>query len=217
MTPKLQIGKLIKWNDERGFGFIQVSPNQPQIFIHISALKNSKRRPKVGDKIRYSISHENGKVRACHASIVGVKLENKRQSSASTSRRSKTERYRVPWLGVALLSIFPFFGSIQLLNKSGVFAPLIVYPLLSLITFKLYAEDKSRARQKRWRIPENTLHLSELAGGWLGGFIAQRQLHHKSRKRSYQIIFWAIVVIHQAIWIDYVFLGGMILGDLLNS
>ncbi len=216
MTSKLQIGKLIKWNDERGFGFIQVNPNQPQIFIHISALKKSKRRPKVGDKIQYSITHKNGKVRACHASIVGVKLEKKRQSSASTSRRSKTKRYRIPWLQVALLSIVPLLGSIQLLNKSGIFAPLIIYPLLSLITFKLYAEDKSRAQQKRWRIPENTLHLSEIAGGWLGGFIAQRRLRHKSVKRSYQIKFWVIVIIHQAIWIDYVFLEHLILENLLN-
>ncbi len=216
MTSKRQIGKLIKWNDERGFGFIQVNSRQPQIFIHISALKDSKRRPQVGDNIQYSITHKKGKIRACHASIVGVNVQKKIPSSPSKKRPSKSKRRPIPWLEVALLSIVPILGSIELLNSSGIFAPFLVYPLMSLVTFKLYAEDKSRAQQKQWRIPENTLHLSELAGGWLGGFIAQRRLRHKSIKQSYQITFWAIVILHQAIWIDYVFLGGVTLKNLLN-
>ncbi len=77
---------------------------------------------------------------------------------------------------------------------------------MSLVTFKLYAEDKSRAQQKQWRIPENILHLSELAGGWLGGIIAQRRLRHKSVKRSYQITFWGIVILHQAIGLGVIVL-----------
>lgn len=217
MTSQKQIGKLIKWNDERGFGFIQVKSGQPQIFLHISALNDSKRRPKVGDKIQYSITHKKGKIRACNASIVGLKVEKKSPSAASPSRRSQPPKhYRIPWLEVGLLSIVPLLGSIQLLDNRDIFAPFLMYPLMSLVTFKLYAEDKSRAQQKRWRIPENTLHLSELAGGWLGGFIAQRRLRHKSRKRSYQITFWGIVVLHQTLWIDYVFLRSTIWETIFN-
>ena len=209
MTSKVQIGKLIKWNDERGFGFIEVNPNQPQIFIHISALKDSKRRPEIGDKIQYSITHKNGKIRACRASIVGVNVNKKIPASPSKSnsksKRAKNKRRPLPWIGIVLLSIVPLLGSIVLLNNRGIFAPLLVYPLMSLVTFKLYAEDKTRAQQKRWRIPENTLHLSELAGGWLGGFIAQRRLRHKCVKRSYQITFWGIVIIHQGTWLSWIF------------
>ncbi|WP_159786905.1 cold shock and DUF1294 domain-containing protein [Sodalinema gerasimenkoae] len=206
MTSKLQIGRLIKWNDERGFGFIQGNPSQPQVFIHISALKKTKRRPKVGDEIQYSITHKKGKIRACDASILGATSQNTPPRSPAPLRHSQSKRPPVPWLQVALVSIVPLLGSLQLLTHSGIFAPLIVYPLMSLVTFKLYAEDKSRAQQKQWRIPENILHLSELAGGWLGGIIAQRRLRHKSVKRSYQITFWGIVILHQAIGLGVIVL-----------
>jgi len=210
LTSKVQIGKLIKWNDERGFGFIEVNPNQPQIFIHISALKDSKRRPEIGDKIQYSITHKNGKIRACRASIVGVKVKKKIPASPSKSnsksKRAKNKRRPIPWSGIVLLSIVPLLGSIVLLNNRGIFAPLLVYSFMSLLTFKLYAEDKLRAQQKQWRIPEKILHLTELAGGWLGGVIAQRRLRHKCVKRSYQITFWGIVILHQGTWLGWMFL-----------
>ncbi|MGB7439460.1 MAG: DUF1294 domain-containing protein [Coleofasciculaceae cyanobacterium] len=87
-----------------------------------------------------------------------------------------------------------------------------LYPLMSLVTFALYADDKSRAKQKKWRTSENTLHLCELAGGWLGGFIAQRQIRHKSSKSSYQIVFWGIVIIHYIAWLYWLFLDETLIG-----
>lgn len=85
--------------------------------------------------------------------------------------------------------------------------PLLLYPVLSLLAYALYGDDKSRAKRKAWRISEQTLHLCELAGGWMGGFIAQRILRHKSQKESYQAAFWAIVIIHYIAWLLWLFLG----------
>jgi uncharacterized membrane protein YsdA (DUF1294 family) len=79
--------------------------------------------------------------------------------------------------------------------------PLILYAGMSLITFNLYADDKYRANHKQWRTSEKTLHLFELFGGWVGGFVAQKMLRHKNIKKSYQIEFWLVVVIHYAFWI----------------
>jgi len=79
---------------------------------------------------------------------------------------------------------------------------------MSLVTYALYADDKSRAKRKDWRTSEQKLHLCELAGGWLGGFIAQRILRHKGQKESYQVTFWAIVIIHYVVWLFWLFLGG---------
>jgi uncharacterized membrane protein YsdA (DUF1294 family) len=81
--------------------------------------------------------------------------------------------------------------------------PLILYPVMSVLTFALYADDKSRAKRGAWRTSEQTLHLCELAGGWIGGFIAQRKLRHKSIKSSYQIVFWAIVALHLIFWLGW--------------
>nr|WP_223257374.1 DUF1294 domain-containing protein [Phormidesmis priestleyi] len=78
---------------------------------------------------------------------------------------------------------------------------------MSLVTYALYAKDKSRAQRRQWRTPEQTLHLCELAGGWLGGFIAQRMLRHKSQKASYQTKFWTIVAVHHIAWLVWLVWG----------
>ena len=73
---------------------------------------------------------------------------------------------------------------------------------LSLWTFFLYRADRRRAMSAQWRIPESTLHLFELAGGWPGAFVAQRALRHKTAKASYQFVFWTIILLHQGLAID---------------
>jgi uncharacterized membrane protein YsdA (DUF1294 family) len=88
---------------------------------------------------------------------------------------------------------------------------------MSVITFALYANDQARAKQNQWRIPENSLHLVELMGGWLGGYIAQRVIRHKNKKISYQLVFWAIIVIHLALWLDWFVSGGTLSNLLFNG
>jgi uncharacterized membrane protein YsdA (DUF1294 family) len=120
-------------------------------------------------------------------------------------------------LEMLLLSILPLIGSIHFAWTTANLIPLILYPAMSLLTFGLYADDKSRAKRGVWRISEQTLHLCELAGGWLGGFVAQRRLRHKSIKGSYQVVFWAIVSLHIAFWLDWLFFGGSLIKVFLGS
>jgi len=70
---------------------------------------------------------------------------------------------------------------------------LVWYIAASVITFVAYALDKRAARRGMWRTPEGTLHVLSLVGGWPGALVAQRVLHHKSRKGSFQALFWATV------------------------
>ena len=65
------------------------------------------------------------------------------------------------------------------------------------ITYFLYASDKRSAQRAAWRVPEATLHLCELAGGWPGAFIAQQHLRHKNAKLGFQCVFWLIVGAYQ--------------------
>lgn len=69
----------------------------------------------------------------------------------------------------------------------------VFYLILSVVTFIIYAFDKSAAEQHRWRIQEKTLHLLSLLGGWPGAWIAQRMLRHKTQKLPFQIVYWATV------------------------
>lgn len=67
---------------------------------------------------------------------------------------------------------------------------------LSVITFIVYAIDKSAARRRGPRTPERTLHLLALAGGWPGALLAQRWLRHKSAKASFRRVFWVTVAVN---------------------
>jgi len=209
MKPVLHKGQLTKWKDDRGFGFIQPSGSNQEVFIHISAFQNLNCRPEVGDVISYQLAlDKDGKVRACHASLEESTSKLISNSSSSTKPIKYTSKPGVKSSSVSrtlLLSVIPVLGSIHFAITTGNPIPLIVYPVMSVITFALYADDKSRAKQKRWRVSESKLHLCEFMGGWLGGFIGQWKLHHKSSKVSYQFVFWLIVIIHIGFWLVWLF------------
>ncbi|MEK9952356.1 MAG: DUF1294 domain-containing protein [Curvibacter sp.] len=71
-----------------------------------------------------------------------------------------------------------------------------VYLLMSLCTYAVYAADKRAAQQGRQRVPERTLHLLALLGGWPGAWLAQRRLRHKTRKTGFLLVFWLTVLGH---------------------
>jgi len=69
-----------------------------------------------------------------------------------------------------------------------------VYIFFSAATFLVYAKDKSAAGSNRQRTPEATLHFWAFIGGWPGALLAQHFLRHKSRKASFQRVFWVTVL-----------------------
>jgi uncharacterized membrane protein YsdA (DUF1294 family) len=75
--------------------------------------------------------------------------------------------------------------------------------LVSAVTYLVYRHDKRRAQSGGWRIPESTLHLLEMVGGWPGAFLAQRALRHKISKVSYQVVFWMIITLYEFISFDF--------------
>jgi uncharacterized membrane protein YsdA (DUF1294 family)/cold shock CspA family protein len=206
MPTSLYSGKLKKWNDERGFGFIQPVDGSPEVFLHISEVKDATRRPQENDTIHYhSVVESDGKLRARNAFILGAR--NKSTFLSSSNKPSSSITSSLPIIEVILLSLLPLIGAIHFTWTTRNPLPLVLYPAMSLVTYALYADDKSRAKRKDWRTSEQTLHLCEIAGGWLGGFIAQRILRHKNQKASYQVAFWAIVVIHYMVWLFWLFSG----------
>lgn len=107
-----------------------------------------------------------------------------------------------------LLCGMPLYGVIALGLRGGSWPAIAAYPLLSLAAFALYGYDKKQARDQGQRVPEKVLHAAEVAGGWPGALVAQQVFRHKTRKVSYQLVFWLIVAVHQLFWIDRVLLGG---------
>lgn len=68
--------------------------------------------------------------------------------------------------------------------------------LINLISFLAFAIDKSKARRKKWRIPEKTLMLLTVIGGSLGGFIGMYTMRHKTHKKKFTIVIPAVMILH---------------------
>ena len=78
-------GKLIRWNEDRGFGFIKSPKVKGDIFIHISELRTMSRRPLVNDIIFFDLATEKGgKNKAINALIEGVTAK---QTQGKTKRQ----------------------------------------------------------------------------------------------------------------------------------
>ncbi|TDV72391.1 DUF1294 domain-containing protein [Pseudomonas sp. LP_7_YM] len=129
---------------------------------------------------------------------------------------SDTDRRPVRFLKLKLgllllLCALPVYGLIATGLGAGSWLPSAIYPLMSLLTFALYGYDKKQARHKGQRTPEKILHAAELLGGWPGALVGQQVFRHKTRKLSYQWVFWLIVMLHELFWIDRVLMGGTFL------
>lgn len=79
---------------------------------------------------------------------------------------------------------------------------------VNAVTFALYIFDKRQSRRRGFRVPERTLHFFSLVGGSPGAFLGQRLLRHKTRKGSFQLVFWVLVVVQLGfvgwvIWLTY--------------
>ncbi|MFY1668146.1 DUF1294 domain-containing protein [Pseudomonas sp. Pseu.R1] len=129
------------------------------------------------------------------------------------SAQSRSEKTSVRFLKFKLavlivLCALPVYGVIAYALRGGSWLALAVYPVMSLLAFGLYGHDKKQARLQGARTPEKLLHGLEVLGGWPGALLAQQVFRHKTRKVSYQLMFWLIVSLHELYWLDRVLLGG---------
>lgn len=206
----MQEGELKRWDDARGFGFIRVGSNRPDVYIHISAFPPGM-RPQVGDRILYDwVTQATGKgPRAGEAVVKGRSAVASSDSTQPRGRVAGKPRRRrdlgvqsLRWSPEVILVLslagFCLIGAATVLPHSPI--PLLLYLVASTLAFILYGKDKYRAIQGTWRISEGTLHLVEAIGGWPGAFLAQRMMRHKTLKQSYQATFWLIVTGHVGIW-----------------
>ena len=179
-----QRGKISNWNDARGFGFVFPEDGGERVFLHIKAFEKKHRRPIGEESVTYEVRHdERNRPQAANVRYAGV--------SAIPSGT---------WPAALIaVSFIAFIAMMAFLHRAPAWA-VFVYAGVSLVTFFDYRADKRKAERKQWRTPEATLHLLELLGGWPGALVAQQVLRHKSRKTSFQIVFWSIVMAHLALW-----------------
>jgi cold shock CspA family protein len=98
-------GKLAKWNDDRGFGFISPTHGGEEIFAHISAFPNDVQRPKIGEPVSFEVEiDKSGKKKAIAISYHARAKVSRHNKSGSRSRREKPGLVRrlLPLLVVVL-------------------------------------------------------------------------------------------------------------------
>jgi uncharacterized membrane protein YsdA (DUF1294 family)/cold shock CspA family protein len=179
-------GKLVTWNDEKGYGFIAPFSGAAQVFIHARAFGNRTRRPELDDVVTYTLSKDKqGRPRAMNATLAGA------------NRPPRTERRSSAWdILIAAIFLSAVGAAVFVVNLPP--AIFVIYLAAGVVTFIAYAIDKSAARKGRWRTKEGTLHLLSLLGGWPGALVAQSVLRHKSRKQPFRMIFWLTVILNCA-------------------
>jgi uncharacterized membrane protein YsdA (DUF1294 family)/cold shock CspA family protein len=175
--------RIVEWNQEKNYGFLR--HKKDWVFLHIRDFAEHHKPPEVGDWIQFTLgADDRGRTRATNAVHLhdGGKLD---------------------WADLVVLLVLLSLPTVAALHVGLPFLRIALYGLtITGITYLLYAHDKTRARSRRHRISESTLHFFELIGGWPGAFLAQRRLRHKCAKTGYQIAFWLIVLAYQCAAVD---------------
>jgi uncharacterized membrane protein YsdA (DUF1294 family)/cold shock CspA family protein len=185
-------GTVISWKTEQGYGFVKNPAGGPDLFLHINDIQG-KLVPSPGDRVRFKLRQDGqGKLSVYRAQVI--------RFSALTT---------MDWSVTALVVVAPFVFSLFTVSRSAI--PLILYSSMSVLCFFMIRDDKCRAEQGRWRIPDDSIHLAQLLWGWPGSLLAQKIYFHKARKKSFQGTLHFFVFIHLIFWADYLMLNHLLL------
>lgn len=186
-------GRLVNWNDDRGFGFITPSEGGPDVFVHASAFVKEGRHIEIGHEYEFDIeTGKDGRPKAKR--IVTVVAEKRRPSLLSTILDRGPRFLVIP----AFLFIVVAIATVKSVPASW----LIVYGVASVACFAGYGLDKRAAHRKEWRVSETILILLGLVGGWPGAIIAQEVFRHKTQKVAFRTLFWMSVAINMAAFVQ---------------
>ena len=177
-------GTITSWNDEKGFGFITPEAGGRQVFVHISAFRRRRRRPTINQSVTFVMGADaTGRPRAQNVTRSGIPI------SAFLLAPVRT----LPFLVTAGALVLVAFAAHAARIPWHLF---FAYMALSIVSFVLYGADKRAAKRESWRTPEAHLHLVAMLGGWPGALVAQRIFRHKTRKVSFQVVFWITVLLN---------------------
>lgn len=196
-------GTLIRWEKERGFGFIRSPDTSADVFVHLRDFMDRRTMPQVGMTLDFEEIHMGSKgPRAVAVQLAGAVRQRARQTSPARKPHKRSGRGTEPATTSSslpmVLILTAYLSLIGYGMWNGRIPPMILglWTVLNLLAFFVYKFDKNAAETGRWRTAESTLHLISLLGGWLGAWCAQRLFRHKIRKTSFMVRYWITVFAH---------------------
>ncbi len=74
--------------------------------------------------------------------------------------------------------------------------PVVMWFLLAnVLTLAIYGIDKTAARKTWRRVPESTLLVFGVVGGWPGAIVGQQLFRHKTQKQPFKTYFIVSVIV----------------------
>jgi uncharacterized membrane protein YsdA (DUF1294 family)/cold shock CspA family protein len=194
---KRRQGRLIRWEDDRGFGFIEADDTSGHLFVHIKQIRAIATRPLPGDRVTFSTGQgRDGRPSAIDVVIDGANPLDRsvlRRGEPVAPRQAMPQRLALRLVAAAVLITIVVAAIVmrRLPNWTA-----IVYLGAGVASICAYWIDKDAAESGGWRTREKTLHTIDLFGGIAGGLVAQALLRHKTSKPGFAAITTAILLIH---------------------
>ena len=194
-------GTIANFDNKRKFGFIQFDNKNRQIFFHVSRFKAG-RNPNIGEQVLFDIGQDKqGRPVAINiqeAQFVAQKQQERKQKQQAYKAYQERQEQKHGQLNLLCgVSVVYLLILAIVLLMSGLSLKLLgVYFIMGIVSFFIYYQDKVKAQNNQWRIPENTLHTIDVLGGWIGATLAHKLLNHKATKADFRVVFYITVALN---------------------
>jgi len=191
--PREERGRVLQWDAVKGLGFIAPDQGGERLLLRRADLAGRLRfrAPALGESVRFRRAASGpGRERAVQVQPLQA------PAPAAAPARQQAPASRSPrQLASTRLLVIPLFalvlGGIHLAWPLPRPVPML-YSSLSMALFVVYGIDKWSARRGGGRVPEGTLHLLALLGGWPGALLGQQVFAHKISKPAFLRWTWAM-------------------------
>lgn len=194
-------GKIIKYDNQKKFGFIKTNNNK-DIFFHIREFR-PRREPVIGEQIVFELGEDHqGRICATNIQELSFIIQKEREKTQKIQRRQAYEahqerqeqKYGVLNAVCIVALVYLILFALSVLFFNGSIFILLWYFIVSGISFFMYYLDKNFAQNNERRIPEKRLHQIDILGGWIGASFAHKLLNHKATKTEFRNIFYLTII-----------------------
>lgn len=176
-------GTVSYWRDDKGFGFVSTE-QAGRVFFHIRDFHPAPlKRPQQGDTLSFQLGMDKQK----RPYALAIQFQNRAGHCAKAATVCGPNLEKVHHQAWCFRYVFFALLVLSLLAGCFIFTFPLFYLEASLFTYWLYQIDKKLACSGQTsRLPEESLQMFSLIGGWPGALVAQKHLRHKVHKAPFQ-------------------------------